>query len=505
MKKTTLILAALATLAFPAGATDGTFTSSGGGAWSDPANWQNATVGGGAGSAVSLRAPLSGNATVSLDADTTIGNLSVADTNGGHTWTLSGATLAFDSGDGSPSEVDVANGTTLAASSIANANEVVKTGAGQWTLSPSANSATFTQNALVIREGTVHFANANYSGATITLDSGNGSSPVLSFVGNERKTPGPTITVPAGTGNPVIRYTPNGKVYFSTLALERMVELNVPSAAGTFFGGGMTGTGGIRKTGSGTFVLGAAPAFNGDIVVSAGGVSAGSVYWNANANIAVTIGDESSSETGALGWGFSEKDLPGANTSFHVTTHGGPVTFSWHKNKSGATCRSAFILDRDVTFNANINSGSGNTFAGEFSGVGGISFTGNGNTRFFRLSGENTYSGGTSIDSVTIKAAANSSLGTGDVSIGATGILQYAADVTNVIADSATLRLATGAVVAFGDYAVTEKVAALFIDGQRQPAGLYGAPGSGAERETALITGSGVILIVEPATVVLFR
>ncbi len=501
-----LATVALAALALPAGATDGTFNNSGGGAWSDSANWQNATVGGGAGSAVSLRAPLSGNATVSLDADTSIGNLSVEDTNGGHTWILSGATLAFDSGDGSPSEMDVADGTTLVASSIANANEVVKTGAGQWTLSPAANGATFTENALVIREGTVYFSNNNYSGAKITLDSSDGSSPVLRFNNTERKNSGPTITVPAGTGNPVITYSPNGKIYYGTLVLERMVELNIPSSSGTFFGGGMTGTGGIRKTGSGTFGLGSGPSFDGEIIVSEGNVSCGSSYWNANANIAVILGDAASPESASLGWGFSEKgSLPGVNTSFHVTTNGGSASFYWSKNQSGATCRSAFVLDRGVTFNVNLNNGCGNTFAGEFSGVGGISFTGNGNTRYIMLSGENTYSGGTSIDSVTVKAAANFALGTGDVSIGTTGILEYAADVTNVVADSASLRLATGAVVAFRDHAVTEKVAALFIDGQRQPGGLYGAPGSGAEHETALISGAGFLRTADAGTVILLR
>ena len=502
-----LVAVALAALALPAGATDGTFTSPGGGAWSDSANWQNATVGGGAGSVVSLCAPLSGNATVSLDADTTVGDLSVEDTNGGHTWTLSGATLAFDSGNGSPSGVNVANGTTLSVSAITNANAVVKTGAGQWMIAPAANGATFTENALVIREGTVYFSNNNYSGTKITLDSSDGSSPVLRFVGAERKN-GPTISVPAGTGSPVISYSPAGKINSGTLVLSRMVEVNLSTAANaTLFGGGMTGTGGIRKTGSGTFVMGAAPAFDGEIIVSEGTVSCGSSTWKNTVNIAVTIGDESSSESAALGWNFSEKTpLPGASTSFHVTTNGGPVKFSWHKPQNGATCRSAFVLDRDMTFHANLNSGNGNTFAGVFSGVGGIAFTGKYPANHFTLSGENTYSGGTSIDSVTVKASANSVLGTGNVSIGATGILEYAADVGNVIADSATLSLATGAVVAFGDHAVTEKVAALFIDGQRQPSGLYGAPGSGAEHETSLITGSGFLhAAVDSATLILFR
>ena len=508
MARVPSFFAALVSLTLPVGATDGTFTSPSGGAWSNPANWQNATVGGGTGSAVSLRAPLSGNATVSLDAETTIGDLSVEDTNGGHSWTLSGATLAFDSGDGSSSEVDVADDTTLVASSIANANEVIKTGAGQWTIAPAANGATFTQSSLVIREGAVYFSNASSGGARITLDSGDGSSPVIRFCNVERKSSGPTITVPAGTGNPVIIQEANGKGYHGSLVLERMVEVHIPVNSGTLFGGGMTGTGGIRKTGSGTFGFGSAPSFDGEIIVSEGNVSCGSSYWNANATIAVILGDESSPESASLGWGFSEKgSLPGVNTSFHVTTNGGSASFYWSKDQNGATCQSGFVLDRDVTFNANFNTaGRGNTFAGVFSGVGGISFTGKYPANHFTLSGENSYSGGTSIDSVTVKASANSALGTGDVSLGATGILEYAADVNNVVADSATLSLAAGAVVAFGNHAVTEKVAALFIDGQRQPSGLYGALGSGAEHETALISGSGFLRTADDSvTLILFR
>ena len=507
MARVPSFFAALVSLTLPVGATDGTFNNPSGGFWGDSANWLNAAIGGGAGSSVSLRAALSANATVSLDADTSVGNLFVEDLNSNRTWTVSGATLAFDSGDGASSEVNVASGTELVASTIDNANEVVKTGDGLWTLTPVADGVTFTENPLVIREGTVYFSNGNYSGAKIILDSSAGSSPILRFNNSERKSPGPTITVPSGTGTPVISYSTNGKIYYATLVLGQMVEFNVPSGSGTFFGGGMSGTGGIRKTGSGTFTLGTAPTFDGEIIVSEGNVSSGSSYWNANANIAVTIGDESSPESASLGWGFSEKgSLPGANTSFHVTSHGGPVSFSWSKSLNGSTCRSAFVLDRDVSFNANINSGSGNTFAGVFSGRGGIAFTGSGNTCFFTLSGENTYSGGTSINSVTIKAAANSAIGKGDVSIGETGILAYAADDINAIADSATLSLTTGAVIDFGSHAVTEKVAALFIDGQRQPSGLYGAVGSGADHETALITGSGFLrAAVDSATLILFR
>jgi hypothetical protein len=252
-------------------------------------------------------------------------------------------------------------------------------------------------------------------------------------------------------------------------------------------------------------VFGSAPTFTGDIVISEGVVSCGSCFWNTSANIAVTIGDEFSSPSSALRWSFSEKgSLPQASTSFHVTQYGGPVTFSWSKNQTGSTCASNFQLDRDVTFNANFNSGA-NTFAGVFSGTGGIAFTGTANTRIFVLTGANTYAGGTSIDSVSVKVGGESALGTGDVSVGSTGIITYNAKLESAINDKAKLRVATGAVIDFGSYAVSEKVGALYLDGTMQSSGVWGAIGSGCEHEAAFITGSGVIRVGGPGFCIIIR
>ena len=143
----------------------------------------------------------------------------------------------------------------------------------------------------------------------------------------------------------------------------------------------------------------------------------------------------------------------------------------------------------------NLNSGVTKTFSGVFSGVGGISFTGSGNDRNFVLNGANTYTGGTSINSVAVKVGSESALGTGDVSIRATGILTYNAQLESAIDDKAGLDLETGAVVDFGSYAVVEKVGALYFDGEKQRAGIWGAVGSGCENETGFITGSGVIRV----------
>ena len=485
---------------------DGTFTNAVGGSWDAPSNWDSGIVADGNGSVATLRAELSADAMVTLaDATTnTIGSLVAVNVgNVAKKWIVSGSgsALKFDKGSSDASVVNVAAGTVLELQDIVDVNDVVKTGLGTLRIGPTAVGA-FQSNSLVIREGTNYFVNANYSSTKVILDSSEGGNPVLRVCNAEQKN-GLKVSVPAGTGNPVFIQEANGKSYAHEVALERMLEVMIPANNANL--GLFTGTGGIRKTGSGTLVFGSAPKFIGDIVISEGVVSCGSCYWDKSANIAVTIGDEFSPASSALRWSFSEKgSLPQATTSFHVTQYGGPVTFSWSKPQSGGTCRSGFLLDRDVTFSANFKAGS-NMFAGVFSGAGGISFVGDGNDRIFVLAGTNTYAGGTSINSVAVKVDCESALGTGDVSVGSTGIISYNAKLRSAINDKAKLRLATGAVIDFGSYEVSEKVGALYFDGIRQSNGVWGAIGSGCDHETSFITGAGVIRVGGPGLSVFIR
>lgn len=479
------------------------FNNAGGGAWSELTNWENQLVGGGTGTVTKLSASLTADVTVTLadGVTNTIGSLIVENSGtAGKKWTVTGTGAALDfNNDGSDSVVTVGSGAVLETINVTEQNDVVKMGPGQWNLSPTTSDA-FKNHSLIIQEGTNYLGNANYSGANITLKAVDGSSPVLKICNSERKFSGPVITVAAGTGSPVIIYDDAiGKVYHSSLILERMVEFKISNSnGGTFFSGGITGTGGIRKTGPGTMVFGSAPAFSGDIVLSEGTISGGSSYWNTDVEIDVVIGDQFSDTNKFLSWGFSEKgSLPGTKTSFHVTQYGGPVSFYWSKTQSGATCQSPFVLDKTVTFNANINAGSGNTFASVFSGVGGIDFTGNGTNRYFKLTGTNTYEGGTTVASVMVQVGTNSVFGTGDVSVATNGLIRYVVPVNSAIADTATLNLASNetsyAVIDFGAYAVLEKVEHLTINGQKQ-FGYWGAVGSGADHETPMILGSGRIL-----------
>ena len=98
----------------------------------------------------------------------------------------------------------------------------------------------------------------------------------------------------------------------------------------------------------------------------------------------------------------------------------------------------------------------------------GIKKTGTSNAE---INGPRTYSGDTDILGGTLKIAQ-----------------------VNTADEAATYRLATGSILDL-TFVGTDTINQLFIDGFQQAAGVYGATGSGAENETALITGSGTLTV----------
>src|SRR5882724_5708910 len=87
---TALLGAALATSAPKCQAASGTWGSSGGGSWTNAANWSGGVIADGSGSSANFGTlSLSANATVTLDASRTIGNLLFDDQNSiKHNWLL---------------------------------------------------------------------------------------------------------------------------------------------------------------------------------------------------------------------------------------------------------------------------------------------------------------------------------------------------------------------------------------------------------------------------------
>ena len=103
------------------------------------------------------------------------------------------------------------------------------------------------------------------------------------------------------------------------------------------------------------------------------------------------------------------------------------------------------------------------------------------------LSGNNSYSGGTTVSAGTLKASAANALGAGNVTVSA-GKLQI--DAANAMADTAVLRLPSASAVNLVMNA-NDTVGALYINGVQQPNGTYTSSGAGS----GWMSGSGTLMV----------
>ncbi len=135
-----LIIALLLTsLSVPATAgTSGTWTNAtSGGLWSDPTNWSGGVIADGVGATADFSTlDLTGDDTVTLDGNRTVGTLLFGDTTASNNWTLSGPgglTLA----SASTPLIQVNNQAATIATAIIGTQGVIEKGSGTLTLSAS--------------------------------------------------------------------------------------------------------------------------------------------------------------------------------------------------------------------------------------------------------------------------------------------------------------------------------------------------------------------------------
>ncbi|MBL9131493.1 MAG: autotransporter-associated beta strand repeat-containing protein [Verrucomicrobiaceae bacterium] len=153
------------------------------------------------------------------------------------------------------------------------------------------------------------------------------------------------------------------------------------------------------------------------------------------------------------------------NSSF--TANGGTLRARANTNAllSGFTSGSAVIQSGGLTIDTNNFNASS---PAELTGAGGLTKTGAGT---LTLSGTSSYTGPTTVN---------------------TGILSLS---QACLADTARVSI-TSAGIMHLDHGHTDTVASLIIDGVPQAAGIWGAVGSGAQHETARITGTGRLLVI---------
>jgi predicted extracellular nuclease len=146
-----------------------------------------------------------------------------------------------------------------------------------------------------------------------------------------------------------------------------------------------------------------------------------------------------------------------------------------------------------VTISSIIKNGPGNHLT-----VGGVG------TGSLTLSGANTYTGGTTISGAKVIAAANSALGSGNVNVNTTGLgLTLQGAFSNLISDSATVNIATGASMALNQTGGSDTVGGLVLGGVAQTSpGTYGSTASGATfQNDTFFSGTGTLTIAAMPTI----
>lgn len=255
-----------------------------------------------------------------------------------------------------------------------------------------------------------------------------------------------------------------------TLALgAKSLTLNNP--AGESFSAAITGSGGrIVKNGAGKFTLRPTSSYDGGVTVNVGSLGVGTNnalgtgYLAANND--TTIG---SVVTTPLA--FTNAVVVNGNLTFDDYTFiSNPGSITW--NTSGSNQWTLYGGHRMIsvssvpgTYGVTINQMIGEDVLGR-----GLTKGGNGT---LTLTANNTYTGNTTIQDGTLSLSKAS------------------------LADASTVIMATGAMLNLNFAADTPDIVnAFFIDGVLQTNGTWGAIGSAAAHQTALITGTGMLNVV---------
>jgi hypothetical protein len=252
---------------------------------------------------------------------------------------------------------------------------------------------------------------------------------------------------------------------------------------------------------------------NGGTVSGArGGVTQFLSSSTAGAATLIANGGTAGGGEGAGGIIFFQDDSTGGTARVEVSGNGS-LDLSRH-NAPGVTIGSiegsgnVFLGADNLTVGNNLSKTlSGVIQDGGFAGGTGGSLTKIG-TGILTVTNSNTYTGGTVISTGTLIGEHDGVLGTGNVSLtasGATLTLQGGA-LNNYISDNATISIVNGATANLNFTGASDRVGAIVLNGVNQTAqGTYGSTSSGAAHQSAFFSGTGTLVLGTPTPGILLN
>lgn len=423
---------------------DGIWTANASGLWSNSANWFNGIIADGGGFADFSTINISGTRVVTIDATSrTVRRIDIGDIDTTHSYNISasgGASLVFD---------NTAN--------VANAQ-----------LNQTATSNGDTISAPIVLNSSLDVTNASTAELTFstgTISAGTaGTKTITTSTGAVTQLASSTIA----DGSGAVALVQNGPGVLSL------------SGQNTYTGG-TTVNGGVVELGSNGAVNNSGGYVHGPVglgtltlndgsTLRAAGTSNRAIQNNLSMSGGITLGD---------------------------ATKNGVLTFNSTQGTNTLSTSAAVTLTGNTTLTTLSEVRITDAISGNFS----LSKSG---ADVLRLDGANTFSGGTLINAGTLIGNADGALGTGNVSLTASGVtltLQNGA-LNNYISDSASISIVSGAHANLSFTGTSDAVGGIVLGGVTQTnLGTYGAVGSSATFQSAFFTGTGTLTLVpEPST-----
>ena len=296
------------------------------------------------------------------------------------------------------------------------ATSVTKSGSGTWTLSgASANTYTGTTT---VNGGELDLnktAGVNAIAGNLTIGDGTGTDTVKLLADNQIANTSDVTVNSSGVFNlnskPETIDAINGVAGASVTLGSGILTVGANNDGSASFAGVISGTGGLTKTGNGTQTLSGASTYSGGSTLNAGTLQLGSSSTGNVTNGPVGTG------TLILNNGTLASDSTSARSIANAITFGGDVTFGTNTNFGDLALSGAGTLtgNRTLTFIADVTY-SGNI--GESGGSFGITKNGSGT---LKLSGFNTYSGGTTVNDGLLWLNSTGALGSSSGSLTVNG------------------------------------------------------------------------------------